>query len=115
VKAFQFAYGIANDADGDADGLPRNPIARLLFIKTAQGYLTGIPRAVQQNMVFNFGKLNRNSCWFAEKVASVLHLGHFFRWPAFAAFVRRLTRFVKRCYSFVSAGVGSRQDVQLAK
>jgi quercetin dioxygenase-like cupin family protein len=33
VKAFQFAYGIANDGGGDADGLSGNPIARLVFIK----------------------------------------------------------------------------------
>jgi hypothetical protein len=47
VKAFQLAYGIANDGGAANDGLPKNPIARLVFAKTAQGYLPGIPRAIQ--------------------------------------------------------------------
>jgi mannose-6-phosphate isomerase-like protein (cupin superfamily) len=47
VKAFQMAYGIANDGGAAKDGLPKNPIARLVFVKTAQGYLPGIPRVVQ--------------------------------------------------------------------
>ena len=48
VKAFQLAYGIANDGGAARDGLPKNPIARLVFVKTAQGYLPGIPRAFQR-------------------------------------------------------------------
>jgi quercetin dioxygenase-like cupin family protein len=48
VKAFQLVYGIANDGGTAKDGLPRNPIARLVFIKTAQGYLPGIPRTLQK-------------------------------------------------------------------
>ena len=48
VKAFQLAYGIANDGRAAADGLPKNPIARLVFVKTAQGYLPGIPRTLQR-------------------------------------------------------------------
>jgi Cupin domain len=48
VKAFQLAYGIANNGGATRDGLPKNPIARLVFVKTAQGYLPGIPRAIQR-------------------------------------------------------------------
>jgi len=48
VKAFQLAYGIANDGGAARDGLPRNPIARLVFIKMTQGYLPRIPRALQR-------------------------------------------------------------------
>ncbi len=48
VKAFQLAYWIANDGGADSDGLPKNPIARFVFFKTTQGYLPGIPRAVQR-------------------------------------------------------------------
>lgn len=48
VKAFQLAYGIANDGGAALDGLPKNPIARLVFVKTAQGYLPGIPLALQR-------------------------------------------------------------------
>lgn len=47
VKAFQLAYGIANDGGAARDGLPKNPIARFVFFKTTQGYLPGIPRALQ--------------------------------------------------------------------
>jgi mannose-6-phosphate isomerase-like protein (cupin superfamily) len=47
VKAFQLAYGIANDGGAAKDGLPKNPIARLVFVKTTQGYLPGIPRVIQ--------------------------------------------------------------------
>ena len=47
VKAFQMAYGIANDGGAGKDGLPKNPIARLVFAKTAQGYLPAIPRLLQ--------------------------------------------------------------------
>ena len=48
VRAFQLAYGIANDGRAAADGLPKNPIARLVFAKTTQGYLLGIPRVLQR-------------------------------------------------------------------
>jgi hypothetical protein len=47
VKAFQMAYGIANDGAAAPDGLP-NLIARLVFVKTAQGYLPSIPLALQK-------------------------------------------------------------------
>jgi len=48
VKAFQLAYGISNDGGAARDGLPKNPIARLVFVKTTQGYLPDIPRALQR-------------------------------------------------------------------
>jgi quercetin dioxygenase-like cupin family protein len=48
VKAFQLAYGISNDGGAARDGLPKNPIARLVFAKTTQGYLPAIPRAIQR-------------------------------------------------------------------
>jgi quercetin dioxygenase-like cupin family protein len=56
VKAFQLAYGIANDGGAARDGLPKNPIARLVFVKTTQGYLPGIPRALQR-IAFNCAAL----------------------------------------------------------
>jgi len=34
VKAFQLAYGISNDGGATRNGLPKNPIARLVFVKT---------------------------------------------------------------------------------
>jgi mannose-6-phosphate isomerase-like protein (cupin superfamily) len=39
VKAFQLAYGIANDGGAASDGLPKNPIVRLRFIQISQGFL----------------------------------------------------------------------------
>jgi len=48
VKAFELPYGIANERGAAKDGLPKNPIARLVFIKTSQGYLPTIPRFIQQ-------------------------------------------------------------------
>jgi quercetin dioxygenase-like cupin family protein len=48
VKAFQLAYGIANDGGAAKDGLPKNPVARLVFVKTTQGYLPAFPRTLQR-------------------------------------------------------------------
>ena len=48
VKAFQLAYGIANDGGAARDRLPSNPIARLTFVKATQGYLPGIPLVLQR-------------------------------------------------------------------
>lgn len=56
VKAFQLAYGIANDGGAANDGLPKNPIARLVFVKTTQGYLPGVPRTLQ-SIVFSCAAL----------------------------------------------------------
>jgi len=48
VRAFQFAYGIANDGGAARDGLPRNPILRLRFIAISQGFLAGVPLPLQK-------------------------------------------------------------------
>jgi quercetin dioxygenase-like cupin family protein len=48
VRAFQLAYGIANDGGAAKDGLPKNPIARLVFVSTTQGYLPAFPRMLQR-------------------------------------------------------------------
>jgi mannose-6-phosphate isomerase-like protein (cupin superfamily) len=53
VKAFQLAYGVANDRGAAQDGLPRNPLVRLLFLRTTEGFLPRIPLAVQK-VVFGF-------------------------------------------------------------
>jgi mannose-6-phosphate isomerase-like protein (cupin superfamily) len=56
VKAFQLAYGIANEGGAAKDGLPKNPIARVVFVKTTQGYLPDFPRVLQR-MVFGCATL----------------------------------------------------------
>jgi hypothetical protein len=56
VKAFQLASGIANDGGAGKDGLPENPVARLIFIKTTQGYLPAFPRTLQR-IVFSCAAL----------------------------------------------------------
>jgi mannose-6-phosphate isomerase-like protein (cupin superfamily) len=48
VKAFQLAYGVANDGRAAKDGLPRNPLVRLIFIRTSEGFLSYVPLAVQK-------------------------------------------------------------------
>jgi mannose-6-phosphate isomerase-like protein (cupin superfamily) len=48
VRAFQLAYGIANDGGAATDGLPKNPLARLIFIRTSEGFLPRVPLAVQK-------------------------------------------------------------------
>ena len=44
VKARQLAYGIANDGGAAKDGLPKNAVAMLVFVKTTQGCLPGFPK-----------------------------------------------------------------------
>jgi len=48
VKAFQLAYGVANDGDAAKDGLPRNVLVRLRFVAISQGFLPALPLAVQR-------------------------------------------------------------------
>jgi len=48
VKAFQLAWGIANSGGSAPDGLPRNLLARLLFIRIAEGYAPGVPLILQR-------------------------------------------------------------------
>jgi mannose-6-phosphate isomerase-like protein (cupin superfamily) len=56
VRAFQVAYGVANDGGAASDGLPKNPIVRLRFIAMSQGFLPGIPLPVQQ-IVFGIASI----------------------------------------------------------
>jgi mannose-6-phosphate isomerase-like protein (cupin superfamily) len=48
VKAFQLAYGIANDGGAAGDGLPKNPLVRLRFIQISQGFLPVFPLGLQR-------------------------------------------------------------------
>jgi hypothetical protein len=48
VKAFQLAYGVANYGGAANDGLPRNPLVRLLFIRISQGFVPGVPLPLQK-------------------------------------------------------------------
>ena len=48
AKAFQLAYGVANDGGSAKDGLPFNPLVRLLFIRISQGFLPHIPLWLQK-------------------------------------------------------------------
>lgn len=50
VKAFQLAYGVANDGGAAKDGLPKNPLVRLRFIEISQGFLPGIPLWAQRTV-----------------------------------------------------------------
>jgi mannose-6-phosphate isomerase-like protein (cupin superfamily) len=52
VSAFQVAYGVANDGGARTDGLPKNVLVRLIFIKTSEGFLPRVPVAIQ-TIVFN--------------------------------------------------------------
>jgi hypothetical protein len=48
VKAFQLAYGVANDGGATKDGLPRNPLVRLIFIRNSEGFLSQVSLAIQK-------------------------------------------------------------------
>ncbi|HMG84096.1 MAG TPA: hypothetical protein VK574_00045 [Terracidiphilus sp.] len=48
VKAFELAYGVANEGGAAKDGLPKNPIVRLRFIEISQGFLPGVPPGLQR-------------------------------------------------------------------
>jgi mannose-6-phosphate isomerase-like protein (cupin superfamily) len=50
VAAFQMAYAVANAGGAAKDGLPRNPIVRLVFIRTSQGFLPGAPLFLQRGL-----------------------------------------------------------------
>jgi hypothetical protein len=51
VKAFQLAYGVANDRGAAEDGLPKNPLVRLVFIRLSEGYLPGVPLIIQKSVL----------------------------------------------------------------
>jgi mannose-6-phosphate isomerase-like protein (cupin superfamily) len=61
VKAFELAYGIANSGGAAKDGLPRNPLARLLFIRISQGFLPAIPLSIQKAVLALAGFLAKIS------------------------------------------------------
>jgi quercetin dioxygenase-like cupin family protein len=48
VAAFQMAYAVANAGGAAKDGLPRDPIVRLVFIRASQGFLPGVPLFLQR-------------------------------------------------------------------
>ena len=48
VRAFELAYGVANDGAAAKDGLPKNPIVRLVFIRMSEGFLPRIPLTMQR-------------------------------------------------------------------
>jgi mannose-6-phosphate isomerase-like protein (cupin superfamily) len=50
VAAFRMAYAVANAGGAAKDGLPRNPILRLVFIRTSQGFLPGMPLFLQRGL-----------------------------------------------------------------
>jgi hypothetical protein len=74
VKASQVAHGIANDGGAASDGLPKNPGARLVFVKTAQGYLPGIPRALHRT-AFGCAVFIARVTGMEKEVASLFHVG----------------------------------------
>jgi mannose-6-phosphate isomerase-like protein (cupin superfamily) len=59
IKAFQLAYAVANDGGAAKDGLPKNPIIRLRFIQISQGFLPGIPLALQKLVLGMAGLLSK--------------------------------------------------------
>lgn len=48
AEAFQLAYAVANEGGASKDGLPKNILLRLLFIRISQGFIPGIPLVFQQ-------------------------------------------------------------------
>jgi quercetin dioxygenase-like cupin family protein len=69
VAAFQMAYAVANAGGAAKDGLPRNPIARLVFIRRSQGFLPGVPLFLQRGL-FALGRwvgVGRSRLWKLEQ------------------------------------------------
>jgi hypothetical protein len=52
VRAFELAYGVANDGGAAKDGLPRNPLVRQIFIGTSEGFLPQVPYWFQRLLFF---------------------------------------------------------------
>ena len=50
VAAFEMAYAVANAGGAAKDGLPRNLIARLNFIRMSEGFLPGVPLFLQRGL-----------------------------------------------------------------
>jgi mannose-6-phosphate isomerase-like protein (cupin superfamily) len=51
VRAFQLAYGVANDGGAGLDGLPSNILVKQYFIKLSRGYLANIHLFFQKPLV----------------------------------------------------------------
>jgi mannose-6-phosphate isomerase-like protein (cupin superfamily) len=67
VRAFQLAYAIANAGGAAKDGLPKNPLIRLRFIQISQGFLPGIPIALQK-LVFGVAALLAKATGIEKRV-----------------------------------------------
>jgi mannose-6-phosphate isomerase-like protein (cupin superfamily) len=50
VKAFQLAYGVANEGRAGKDELPANFLVKLYFIRLSKGYLPTIPLFFQKTL-----------------------------------------------------------------
>jgi mannose-6-phosphate isomerase-like protein (cupin superfamily) len=50
VASIAMAYAVANAGDAAKDGLPRNLIARLNFIRISEGFLPGVPLFLQRGL-----------------------------------------------------------------
>jgi mannose-6-phosphate isomerase-like protein (cupin superfamily) len=62
IRAFQLADGIANEGGASPDGLPRNPLVRLVFIKMSEGFLPDIPLFLQK-AVYNLAAFIAQFTW----------------------------------------------------
>ena len=51
VKAFQLAYGVANDGGAAQDGLPESKLTRFYFIRLSGGYLATVPLFIQKTVL----------------------------------------------------------------
>jgi mannose-6-phosphate isomerase-like protein (cupin superfamily) len=67
VAAFQMAYAVANAGGAAKDGLPRNPIARMVFIRTSQGFLPGVPLFLQRSLFAVAGWVAKLRRWTASR------------------------------------------------
>ena len=52
---------MANDGGAGKDGLPRNPLVRLVFIKTSEGFLPHVPLLFQKLVLGLAGLIARVS------------------------------------------------------
>ena len=48
VRAFQLAYGVANEGGAAPDGLPKNLLVRLLFVRLTEGFVPSVPLPLQK-------------------------------------------------------------------
>jgi mannose-6-phosphate isomerase-like protein (cupin superfamily) len=50
VAAFQLAFAVANAGGAAKDGLPKNPLIRLRFLRLTQGFVPGLPLWLQRGL-----------------------------------------------------------------